>query len=688
MCKRERVGRARLFACPSSWTGYFVSRPDFKADFHSGSAFFRGASMLHALARDSRTWLAGARRLLPLWRAVGIAQHHDTITGDCYDNVCEDVAQRVRSGVTAAAAVASEAAALLSGAADVTVGGSCTNFTLTPCAALVELLEMRQPAAVTFFNPSAWPRRQSVSLLSPTQVVVVTDGVTGAVVPSQTAPYRAPDLPPLSSWSSVVFDVELPPLGSASVVLTATGQSVDQTATLPRPPSPTPATPTPTPHPLDAAGGYVLSNGFVAARFSSNGTLESLTAGETTVSIVAKALFYSSDAGAENAWNFRSNHSVEAHAFDTSAQRVAWHAEGASFSELAVSVDEAQGVFLRYRLYAGERALHLYTGMGPFSANTTSTDGLIRFETDIASEATWLTDSNGLELQPRRRWSRPWFPSALNYTDQTAHGPEPVSINMYPVTAAAVLPTASGAGPALGLVTANSHGCTSMSDGALELTLNRNVLDQSGRRLTGNRLVTQHTVVVVGPSRQAVTTAVRRLSADMSNPVLAFAADAGLSGKSSTSPFAPLASAFPPELALVSLQLLPAGFDVSALFGVGSGASDSEPSQKSSSKPSAGVVLLRLRHIYQRGLDDPTHTAPASVDLAAVFAPQWRVASVVEMVVDGSQTMADAQAARHVWPQATTGGDPPRRTAARRLGNDGTVVTLQPMEIKTFALRF
>ena len=136
------------------WVGYYTSRAEFKQIYHDGSAYFRGASMLHALAHDDRTWLGGAGQLLTLWKAVGLAQHHDIITGDCYDAVAEDNALQVRAGVANAAEVASAAAALLGGVGTESVGEACTNYTLAPCPALVAALEMRTPTTVTFFNPS------------------------------------------------------------------------------------------------------------------------------------------------------------------------------------------------------------------------------------------------------------------------------------------------------------------------------------------------------------------------------------------------------------------------------------------------------------------------------------------------------------------------------------------------------
>ena len=65
-------------------------------------------------------------------------------------------------------------------------------------------------------------------------------------------------------------------------------------------------------------------------------------------------------------------------------------------------------------------------GAGPFSATDASTDALVRFETSMATGGVWYTDNNGLELQKRTRWARPW--TTLNYTGMA--GDQPVSINM------------------------------------------------------------------------------------------------------------------------------------------------------------------------------------------------------------------------------------------------------------------
>ena len=346
----------------------------------------------------------------------------------------------------------------------------------------------------------------------------------------------------------------------------------------------------------------------------------------------------------------------------------------------AVSVDADQGVFLRYRLFADEDVLHLHISTGPFSATTTSTDALVRFETNIASDGAWWTDNNGLELQQRQRWARP-FASGVNYSAEA--GNEPVSINMYPVTATAVLADTDASKPALALITANSHACTSMVDGEIELTLNRNVI-RSGARFTGNRQVTQHTVLVVGRSSAATTTAARGAAAALSNPTLMFAsAGVDANAPSGVPPFAPMSVAFPPEVAIVSLQLLPAGFNLSSLFRTVD--QDRQPPLQHGGGD-AGTMLLRVRHIHQLGVDDRTVTGPVTVNLASALAPRWIVASAVEWTIDGSEAVAAAAAKRMHWPEAQDGvAVSPSPLSAESEDPPGTV-TLQPMELKTFML--
>ena len=364
--------------------------------------------------------------------------------------------------------------------------------------------------------------------------------------------------------------------------------------------------------------------------------------------------------------DFSTDQSTVAHEFAAAASQFVASAivDEPLFQELKVVIDASNDVSVRYRLYRNESFLHVFVSSGPFTEENMSTDAILRLETNVSNtRGEFWTDSNGLELVKRTRWNRPW--TSLNYSGFA--GDEPVAINMYPVTAAAVLADAlDPSQPALALVTANSHAATSMSDGSIELTMNRQALDKNRQRLTGNRLVTQHLLLTVAPSCTAATTAIRHASAMLSNAPVLFAHSGALGGDS----FAGLSS-LPPQLGILSLQLLPENLNISLLL---------NQSSELSPPVSRATMLLRLRHMFQAGLDDNAAAAAATVDLADVFRSRWDIAAVTEMVVDGSQPLADARAAQVQWQQQA-GSRPAVKAAA-----PSTRVTLQPMEIKTFAL--
>ena len=93
---------------------------------------------------------------------------------------------------------------------------------------------------------------------------------------------------------------------------------------------------------------------------------------------------------------------------------------------------------------------------------------------------------------------------------------------------------------------------------------------------------------------------------------------------------------------------------------------------------------------------DGAQAVPASIDLAAAFSPFWKVASVVEWAVDASEPMAAANGARFVWPEEPVKEGRAARQVRAQLevapavppadptANSATIVTLQPMEIKTY----
>jgi len=93
------------------WSGYFTSRPAFKGYVRSSSALFNAARQLQALAayrNSSGTALPPASSpsspLFRLERAMGVAQHHDAVSGTAKQVVDSDYSKILATGVADAEA--------------------------------------------------------------------------------------------------------------------------------------------------------------------------------------------------------------------------------------------------------------------------------------------------------------------------------------------------------------------------------------------------------------------------------------------------------------------------------------------------------------------------------------------------------------------------------------------------------
>ena len=418
------------------WVGYYTSRPELKAAIHASSAFFRASSQLHALAHDSSSWEEGVGALLPLWRALGLAQHHDIITGDCWDPVSEDNQARLLAGRQQAAGVATGALALLAGSgSSASAADLCLNATASPCLALAELLAAGEPARVTVYNPAAWARAGAqLELLVPVAAVAAVQWVVGSggvvqAVPldcqcSPVAPGALPDLPPQNDWYFLACPVDLLALGGAVVELTA-AEAVPVAAAAPASASASASAP-----------GFTLSNPQLTLTFDASGTLQSMaTPAVPAIALSAALGYFASPAGQENAWDFSTAGSATLLPWPAVPGANATLVTGPVFSELTVAAPGSTGsASLRWRLYANESAVHLWVGVGPFveqgsgsggGGKPPSQDAFLSLTSSIASGSQWYTDSNGLELQLRKRWWRPW--TAVNYSGFA--GNEPVAIN-------------------------------------------------------------------------------------------------------------------------------------------------------------------------------------------------------------------------------------------------------------------
>jgi len=281
----------------------------------------------------------------------------------------------------------------------------------------------------------------------------------------------------------------------------------------------------------------------------------------------------------------------------------------------------------------------------------------------IQSNGRFYTDSNGRDFQERRRNYRPTWDLELH---------EPVAGNYYPVNAAIYIEDDNAS---LALLVDRSQGGSSLSDGSIELMVQRRTLADDRRgvdeplneTLGGmtpyppygkNERVGDGVVfrglhrIMIGIGSVGASLARSEMDGAFAEPLVfvgSWPASDPVAFEKAT--FSGLQASLPDNVMLVTLMRLP----------------DRKPT----------TFLLRLGHQYGVG-EDELLSKPVSVNLACLLSG-YNVTSVTEKTLSGNQNLTDRLKRRLDW----TG-----------MGSDelriedlfSTNITLAPMQIRTFEL--
>lgn len=645
------------------WTGYFSSRPTLKAFIRSGGEFLRAAKSLQVLADLHREGGGGgvARGEDPfraLSEALGVAQHHDAVSGTAKQHVTNDYAARISKGLA-------EAEPLFAQSLVQSLGGGggggdrvlSTSSSLTRCPLLnvssceaTETLSPGKAVAVLAWNPLAWARVEHIRLPVPSACsgLRVLDAHTGQHVASALLPAPEPRAPLAGPAShQLAFSVSLPPLSVSTFTvqcLSAADSTPEGLAEVARPKE-VAAEPQENPVELSVdpvSGRIVVTMALGADRKSS-------------VAASISVAYYRSHDGSDG------HVPSGAYVFRPDASQAATELVTKESSSLASNVvDEVRvrlgdgWAFLTCRVWHAESIPHAEVewtvGPIPVEVDGTGKEAVLRYSTGLETEGKWATDSNGRDMQLRRRNHRDDYPYSREALE------EPVSSNYYPFGSVATL-IAEAAG--VHLLTDRSQGVASLQDGELEAMVHRRNLNddwlgvgepmnetQCGCRecdCPGLTARGTHLLAATPPTKSA--RAYRELQQRSQSPVqLAFSHPALLqdaTGLATRAEFmAPDGSAFPKSVHVLSLEKL----RTTGGEACGRGAE---------------CVLVRLAHLYEskRGVGfDEELSMPAKVDLSLLF-PRHVIATVEELTLSGTPR---------------SGGPLP----------DQPIVTLEPMQIR------
>lgn len=622
------------------WTGYFSSRPAFKAFVRESSALLQAARQLQALAGPVAS-LGPDNALFALERALGVCVHHDAISGTARDYVTKNYAALLEDGRAGAyASVAASLAAL--------TGFTASPFALCPLAnvSICPALEVGIATVAVVHNALGQPQDAApVRLAVGTPPGVASFSVSDAAgrpVTAQLVPLSQQDRELRASYNSsaggdavawLCFTAALPAAGfSAFFIEPAASAS---------------AAPHTHASALATVGGagagagdgdVVLTNGRVTVtigaatgfmtRYADAATGAALDVRQSWLAYTAFDGQSSLDGSnqASGAYDFRPASSTPLPLLPQGVPAAVMIATGPVVN---VSFSVYGYVSVETRLWAGAAAAELEWTIGPVDVSDgQGREVITRFETGLASNGLYETDSNCREMIPRRLNQRANF---------TATVVEPAAGNYYPTPC---LARVSGPDLTLAVAVDRAEGSASLADGQLELMCHRRLLHDDGKGVgepldepgytDGRGLVVRgRHWLAVAPAGAAAAAASKALLLQ------------GLALPTAARAFAPLGALSPAQwrqanTASASLLAvpLPGAVHLATAHAL-----------------SPTTLLLRLAHVFDAGEGLPVN-ASSSVALRGLFSGR-AVASAVDMTLPGARPLASVARATYV----TDGGE-------------------------------
>ncbi|XP_077183388.1 lysosomal alpha-mannosidase [Paroedura picta] len=625
------------------WTGYFTSRPALKRYERLSNNFLQVCNQLEVLGgMRANVGPYGNSSSFELRKAMGVAQHHDAVSGTAKQHVTNDYAKQLSRGWEDCQVVVSNALASIGGSKENFV--FCTYLNISVCP----LTEAARTFVVFVYNPL--PRLVIQNVRLPVNgshySVTAPDGqaVLNEVIPvSSFTQHVRRDRG--SAFNELVFQASPPPLGYSSYTVSKVpGRNPAHSNLLKRL------------HNQALSGkqspSWGIQNEHLRVLFDpKTGLLKEIQNLDKSIVLPVSQNFfwYNASAGneesdqASGAYIFRPNNSAPfpiskgVHSYKVKTQVVQEVYQ--NFSSWCSQV---------VRLYAGQPYVELEWTVGPIPIRDDLGKEIVsRFETNLQTNGHFYTDSNGREILERRRDYR-----ATWNLRQT----EPVAGNYYPVNSRIYIKDQK---VQLTVLTDRSQGGSSTADGSLELMVHRRLLYDDNRGVGEPLLepgIYHDGIVVRGRHLILLDTAEssaeqHRLLAqqEFMAPQLVLAPGGGppyQPGQRSLKQFSALRQALPSNVHLLTLAQW-------------------EPD----------AILIRLEHQFERR-ESVNSSLPVTINLMNLFS-SFNIITVQEMNLAANQKHEDMQ--RLIW-QSDAG--PASHRSRSKL--DPTRITLQPMEIRTF----
>ncbi|CAD6204979.1 unnamed protein product [Miscanthus lutarioriparius] len=648
------------------WTGYFTSRPTFKRYVRVHSGYYLAARQIEFLVGGSSLGLFTSS----LEDAMGIAQHHDAVSGTAKQHTTDDYSKRLALGASKVEKGVNTALTCLTSSNGTCVSSvvqfsQCPLLNISYCPSTEEAISATKRLVVVAYNPLGWERSDFIRVPVNDQNLVVKSS-DGNIVESQlvevdnvTSNLRkfyvkaylgiTTDKAP-KYW--LTFRASAPPMGWNSYFISkSTGAGYNSTEHVSVVVSPSNSTIEVGPGPLKMS--------FSSASGQLNRIFNSISGVDLPVQ--QSFLWYrssegdASDSQASGAYIFRPDGNTPTTVSSLVPLKVI---RGPLVDE--VHQQFSSWIYQITRLYKNKEHAEVEYTIGPIPVDDdVGKEVITRLTANMVTNSTFYTDSNGRDFLKRVR----------NYReDWNLQVTQPVTGNYYPVNLGVYV--ADGKYE-LSVLVDRAVGASSIQDGQLEIMLHRRLLKDDGRGV-GEPL---DEVVCVDQDCEGLTARGtyyvnveklgngahwrRTYGQQVYSPfLLAFTHEDETSSKSYNVAKAGMMDAnysLPDNVAIVTLQNL-----------------------------DDGTTLLRLAHLFQSA-EDPKYSEVAKVDLKKVFGKRT-IKEFIETNLSANQKKSEMKKLNWRVTGDTESGPAPVKGGP--VDSRALVVELGPMEIRTFLLKF
>ncbi|CAF1386287.1 unnamed protein product [Adineta steineri] len=624
------------------WTGYFTSRPALKRYERYANNILQVIRQLDGFSQNNQRNIT-----FVLSEAMGLAQHHDAVSGTEKQHVANDYAQRLSEGIDRSMEVINDAYAklLLKEGQTTSIPHQflCSYSNISECLPI----EGQKQFTLTLWNPTIHPVT-TYPRVPVTQQYLIRDPV-GNLISAEYLPIpdTTKNIPGRTSTAQYqhIFQASLPALGYNTYYFEAKTDAREfehkkVTTTQNQ--------------------ACILQNQHLRVVFDDQGDLQTIVNLEKnlTVSFTHQGLYwYTSFPGYKELPEIHASGAYVFQPFFSTAVPVS--ARRSINCTKTDTVQKASIVFNEWAsqeisLFNGSLQIELEWTVGPIPVDDDiGKEIIILYDTNIESGSTYYTDANGREVLQRIRDYRPTWHYVVD---------EPVSSNYYPINSRIWIRDHNRQ---LTILTDRSEGGGSMRDGSIEIMLHRRILHDDrfgvGEPLNetayGKGLVVtgKHILLVDRPEDSAL---LHRVGAQQffMQPLATYSLPntSSYTNYSNTyrQSWSALSDPMPLNVHLLTFEQL-------------------SPKQ----------YLVRVEHYFELN-EDKTYSQPATIDLQMLFKSFGTIGEMNELILTANLPVSEL----HRLDWMTKDRESSHADTFHQNLLNATIINLNPMQIRTFQI--